>query len=112
MLLVEVRLHEGRFHGMPDWPPSPARLFQALVAGGAKQHQLPKPIKAALRWLESRPPPTIAAPHARVGAAMTVYVPNNDLDAKGGRPDRVPEGVDSILRPDLAASGPYADSSW
>ncbi len=21
-------------------------------------------------------------------------------------------GVDSILRPDLAASGPYADSSW
>jgi hypothetical protein len=30
-LLVTVRFHDGRYHGSGDWPPSPARLFQAAV---------------------------------------------------------------------------------
>ncbi|WP_409194161.1 type I-U CRISPR-associated protein Csb2, partial [Accumulibacter sp.] len=34
-LLIAVRFHDGRFHGRPEWPPSPARLFQALVAAAA-----------------------------------------------------------------------------
>lgn len=32
-LAVYVRLPDGRYHGEGDWPPSPAPLFQALVAG-------------------------------------------------------------------------------
>ena len=42
-LLIAVRFHEGRYHGQADgfdgdhgWPPSPGRLFQALVAGAAR----------------------------------------------------------------------------
>ena len=41
-LLIAVHLHAdgmgtARYHGMhqgaPEWPPAPARIFQALVAG-------------------------------------------------------------------------------
>ena len=32
-LLVAIRFHEGRYHGAGGWPPAPARLFQALMAG-------------------------------------------------------------------------------
>ncbi|GAB4557451.1 MAG: type I-U CRISPR-associated protein Csb2 [Haliangiales bacterium] len=89
ILLVEVLFHEGRYHGVPDWPPSPARLFQALVAGSARSERLSESHEAALRWLERQAPPIIAAPRTRMGAEITLYVPNNDLDAKGGDPDRV-----------------------
>ncbi len=89
VLVVEVRFHEGRYHGQPEWPPSPARLFQALVAGGARAGRLRDEHEMALRWLERQAPPTIAVPRARRGAQITVYVPNNDLDAKGGNPDEV-----------------------
>lgn len=82
-LLVTVRLHDPRFHGAPvrDWPPSPARLFQALVASVAHGRELPAPAVAALEWLEGLPPPIIAAPRAKVGARVEMYVPNNDRDA-------------------------------
>jgi CRISPR-associated protein Csb1 len=35
VLLIAVHFHDGRYHGAGDWPPAPARLFQALVAGAA-----------------------------------------------------------------------------
>ena len=42
-LLLAVRFYEGRYHGHADrfrgaegWPPSPDRLFQALVAAAAR----------------------------------------------------------------------------
>jgi CRISPR-associated protein Csb2 len=89
-LLLSIRLHGGdgglfRYHGVvqgrPEWPPSPARVFQALVAAGASGGGLPTELTHALRWLERLPPPVIAAPVARVGARVTNYVPNNDADA-------------------------------
>ena len=49
-LLIAVHLHAdgmgtARYHGMyqgsPEWPPAPARLFQALVAGVAVGRNLP-----------------------------------------------------------------------
>ena len=50
-LVVTVRLHAGRYHGEPEWPPSPARLFQALVAGSAKRSTLDDEDVRALTWL-------------------------------------------------------------
>lgn len=91
VLCLTVRFHEGRYHGAGDWPPSPARLFQALVAAATRGSVLTPDDEAALRRLETWPPPVIAAPPAREGQALTLYVPNNDLDAVGGDPARINE---------------------
>ena len=92
-LLIAVRFHEGRYHGDADrvdaaqsWPPSPARLFQALVAGAARGAELPADDHAALVWLEGLDAPRIAAPPAWSGRGARHFVPNNDLDSVGGRP--------------------------
>lgn len=88
-LLITVRFHEGRYHGSGEWPPSPARLFQALVAGAARGESLPVRMAKAFEWLEGLEAPTIAAPPAYVGSGFKTYVPNNDLDAVGGDPARI-----------------------
>jgi CRISPR-associated protein Csb2 len=80
-LLISVRVHDGRYHGAGDWPPAPARLFQAFVAGAGLSGPLRKEESAALGWLERRPrAPLIAAPIARAGQTVTFYVPRNDSD--------------------------------
>lgn len=76
------RLFHGRSDGgQPEWPPSPLRLFQALVAAAARrgsdQHA---PIWPALAWLEQLPPPHIVAPSARPGQPYRLSVPNNAMD--------------------------------
>ena len=97
-LLIAVRFHEGRYHGYEDgfngaegWPPSPGRLFQALVAAAARGTMLPAEDERALKWLETLEPPRVAAPAARCGRAVKLFVPNNDLDSVGGDPARVSE---------------------
>ena len=97
-LLIAVRFHEGRYHGQGDcfdgaegWPPSPGRLFQALIAGAARGAGLPPEDELALKWLERLGPPRIVAPVVRRGRAVKLYVPNNDLDSVGGDPARVAE---------------------
>jgi CRISPR-associated protein Csb2 len=90
-LIIRVRFHEGRYHGRPDWPPSPARLFQALVAGAAQGDAIAPSDSAALEWLEQQPAPVIAAPPARAGRTLTAYVPNNDLDTVNGDIGRIAE---------------------
>ena len=90
-LLLSVRLYDGRYHGQPEWPPSPARLFQALIAGAARGKRLDPEDRSAFAWLEQLAAPTIVAPAMRVGRSSTIYVPNNDLDAVGGDPRRVSE---------------------
>ena len=97
-LLIAIRFHEGRYHGQADrfddedgWPPSPGRLFQALVAGAARGATFRAEDRRALEWLERRDPPRIAAPAVRRGRAVRRFVPNNDLDSVGGDPARVGE---------------------
>lgn len=85
ILLISVRFHDGRYHGTGDWPPSPARLFQALVAGIGQEGPLNDDASEHLEWLEGLDPPVIAAPIWTPG--MTIpkhFIPNNDLDAHGG----------------------------
>jgi CRISPR-associated protein Csb2 len=99
-LLICVRFHEGRYHGVGDWPPAPARLFQALVAGAARGRLLADEDTAALRWLEELDAPVIAAPTVRAGHGFRNYVPNNDLDAIGGDPRRIGEiRTPKVIRP-------------
>lgn len=88
-LLLTIRFHDGRYHGAGDWPPSPARVFQALVAAAARGKDLPDDASAALAWLETLDAPIIAAPAARETKAFVNWVPNNDLDAVGGDLNRV-----------------------
>ena len=101
-LLLTLRFHDGRYHGAEDCPPSPARLFQALVAGVARGAALEPDDVEALKWLESLDPPAIAAPTMRDGQRYQNFVPNNDLDAVGGDPGRIGEiRVDKLIRPRL-----------
>ena len=94
-LLVAVRLHDGRYHGEDDgfkdasWPPSPARLFQGLLAGVARGGSISLDDQRALHWLEELAPPRIAVPASRLGGALPAFVPNNDMDAVGGDPTNV-----------------------
>src|SRR3974390_1825310 len=90
-LIISVRFHEGRYHGSGEWPPSPARSFQALVAGVARGESLSEQAMESVKWLESLAPPTIAAPTDYAGRSIKNFVPNNDLDAVGGDPARIGE---------------------
>jgi CRISPR-associated protein Csb2 len=87
-LCLSVHFLDGAFLGRRDggaleWPPSPLRLFQALVAAAAarwgQRHQLDY-ARPALRWLEEQPPPEIVAPAVRAGSAYRLSVPNNAMD--------------------------------
>jgi CRISPR-associated protein Csb2 len=112
-LLITVNLHADRYHGAGDWPPSPGRLFQALVAGAGPAQALPAPAAAALQWLERQPPPLLAAPRATRGQAVLLYVPNNDLDAKGGDPAEVSNlRVGKEVQPWLLPAGAALTYAW
>ncbi len=96
-LVLSTRFLDDRYHGLTahgeraEWPPSPFRLFQALVAGNARGAVLPKSIGDALRWLESLDPPVIIAPHASEGLERLTYVINNysHKDAKSRAPKAI-----------------------
>lgn len=78
-LRITVEWLDGTYHGN-EWPPSPFRVYQAMLAGYAV-HQRGNPVfEAALRHLETLPAPIITAPRADAKAPVTAAVPNNDGD--------------------------------
>ena len=93
-LLITVRWLDDRYHGLlgrdgpPEWPPSPYRLLQAMVAGAARAGKLDG-LADSLRWLERLDPPIIIAPPAGAGQIITRFVPNNDGDKKPDRQNRL-----------------------
>jgi CRISPR-associated protein Csb2 len=94
-LLLTVRFVDDRYHGLlgrkgpREWPPSPFRLFCAMVAGGARRGELEGDIGKALAWLQKLDPPIIIAPRAKNGQAIVRFVPNNDGDKKPDRQERL-----------------------
>lgn len=80
-LSLTVRFTAGRYHGQ-EFPPSPARLFQAMIAGshrGGYELVNADARDQALMWLERLAPPDIVASHKNeTGADVVNYVPNND----------------------------------
>jgi CRISPR-associated protein Csb2 len=112
-LVVSVRFHDGRYHGQSDWPPSPARLFQALVAAAAEGEALAEEDQRAFEWLESLEAPVIVTPSMRVGQSFRNFVPNNDLDAVGGDPVRIGEiRAPKPVRPILFDAGTPFQYAW
>src|SRR5690348_4814224 len=109
-LCITVRWLDGRYHGLlardgpPEWPPSPYRLFQALVAGVAHVGELDGPIGKSLEWLESRPP-IIITPRSSPGQVVTRFVPNNDGDQKADRQNRL---TGKTSRPTILLDEPEA----
>lgn len=86
-LQITVRFLDERYHGLfdrngpPEWPPSPFRLFAAMVAGVAQRNALEDGASEALCWLQKlcrEQPPTIIAPRAHTGNAIVRYGPDND----------------------------------
>jgi CRISPR-associated protein Csb2 len=89
LLCISVRFLQPFAHGrgdtqVPEWPPSPLRLLQALVAASAgRWNQRTRVLTAepALRWLEALPPPTIVAPEVHTSQhPCRFYVPDNVAD--------------------------------
>ncbi|NLY02220.1 MAG: type I-U CRISPR-associated protein Cas5/Cas6 [Rhodopirellula sp.] len=88
-LCITVRFLQPWSHGRgedggPEWPPSPLRLMQALVAAAAgrwNERSILEHAKAAIRWLEALPPPYIvAAPTVPSSQPYRLYVPDNVAD--------------------------------
>jgi len=78
------RLFHGRADGgEPEWPPSPLRLMQAIVAANADRIGADGPLDRALGWLERQPPPIIVAPRYAEGDPYCLSVPNNAMDLVG-----------------------------
>lgn len=92
-LSVSVTFPSRRYHGrvgevgrgterVLEWPPSPLRLFQALIAGSHRGVYGLVNLEArdrALKWLESLKPPTIETGQViEAGTECTNYLPNND----------------------------------
>lgn len=101
-LTINVRAHEGRYHGAGDELPSPFRLFQSLIAGAGVSGPLDDHTKRALVWLEGLPDaPLVASPHLTRGQAVTMFMPNNDLDKFGGDVRNIAKtrGAQKVWRP-------------
>jgi len=98
--------HGERDGGDPEWPPSPLRLFQAILDASASRwrgklfDEYPKP---ALGWLQTLGSPTIIATASHVGVPFRIAVPNNDLDvwagpfSKGNEPKKQPNELKTMM---------------
>lgn len=85
-LVVRARFLAG--YAGREWPPSPARLFKALVA--VSRHGVPgagrDDVDSALRWLERQNAPTVLASRTEpTSSSLRRFVPNNsEIDPKTG----------------------------
>lgn len=80
-LCISATFLNGTYHGQ-EWPPSPARLFQGMVAGlmSGQYRNLRELAEPGLRWLERQAPPEILAAAVQDGKGYRLAVPNNDMD--------------------------------
>jgi CRISPR-associated protein Csb2 len=84
-LCISIHFLGDAFHGRgdqgePEWPPSPLRLFQAIVATNAR---LDNQADEALGWLEQQQSPTLVVPKRAAiqpQRGYKTYVPNNETD--------------------------------
>lgn len=112
-LCFTIRYLQPLLHGRsdgdePEWPPSPLRFFQALVAAAAAQANERARIETAvpaLRWLQELPSPEMVA---CVGVASTTptqfYVPDNTADLlvpswKRGETDKGTKRTEKVVLP-------------
>ncbi len=86
VIFLDPEFHGRRGNGQPEWPPSPLRFYQALVAASAArwgERQRLEYAVPALKWLaelSKQVPPTIVSPSSTQGTAFSLSVPNNAMD--------------------------------
>lgn len=112
-LRFTVRFLQPLVHGRcdgdePEWPPSPLRFFQALVAAAAacsnERTQIETAVPA-LRWLQELKSPEIVACVAFASQVPTqLYVPDNTADLlvpswKRGETDKGPKRTEKVVLP-------------
>jgi len=126
-LVISFTFLHPTFHGRdaegePEWPPSPARAFQALVAGALGGCRPPADtvdrLRGALKYLESLGAPDIVAPEREVLEAYATYVPRNNLDtvlrnrAGGGDMPFSKMNIAKVVRPQLLAEPAAVRYVW
>lgn len=88
-LVISVRFLQPWFHGRtetsePEWPPSPLRLFQAMVASSSRRWTGPNFAAKAepfFHWLERQPAPRLLASRAVPATkGYRLFVPDNVAD--------------------------------
>jgi CRISPR-associated protein Csb2 len=93
MLAIRCQFLNGTYQaaapgriGSAEWPPHPARLHTALVAAGwaTGGERFPDAARAALRWLERQPSPSLAFGEAGHRDSPTMFVPRNLTTAEVG----------------------------
>lgn len=85
---LSIRFLDPTFHGRrsgdeTEWPPSPLRVFQALVAAAAARRRgdvLAPCIRAVLEWLEQQALPTLITPASTTTSGYRLSVPKNAMD--------------------------------
>jgi CRISPR-associated protein Csb2 len=100
-LVISVTLLDAEFHGKvadaeAEWPPSPLRLFAAILAGsrtGCRNRSWDTLRQRAFEWFSRQSAPLIIAPIVREGTKWTLYVPNNQSDALLERGDTLTEKI-------------------
>lgn len=120
-LCVSATLAGERYHG-EEWPPAPARLLKAILAGcfaGGNRLGWDAAAEQGFRWLEQQQPPRIIAALPAELSSYRLAVPNNDLDVAArewskGRPyDASKLKTMKIVRPrELPSQGPHVHYLW
>ena len=87
-----------------EWPPHPDRVFMALAAAWFETGEDPAE-GDSLRWLETLPPPAIAASDATTRTAVVSYAPVNDVSV--ARKPPVSGGLDKLKNSGLALLPEY-----
>ncbi len=111
-LVIYIRFlgSQSVFHGQrdnnePEWPPSPSRVFQALIDAAASRqrgHKIEETVYEMLAWMERLNVSEILAPTFSVGTQYRIAVPNNDLDvwagsvSKGNVPKKQPNELKTM----------------
>ena len=127
-LCISIRFLDGAFHGRADygkqeWPPSPLRVFQAIVAAsaarwieqGGLQHAA-----QALQWFEQLKAPNIVTPPLRriEATGYRLYVPDNVGDlvgkswSRGGDDSMANYRSEKTVRPTLLQEGEAVHYLW
>ena len=102
---LDTHYHGRRDGGEPEWPPSPLRVFQAMLAGAKADWSVER--AAAFDWLEQLQPPVIHAPRVRHAVGVLTYVPNNNADS--GEIIRAPKTIQPCALPD---KGRHVEYLW
>ena len=81
LLSLSVTFLDDLFHGQgddgPEWPPSPHRVYQAMLCAAARNGC---DGDDEFEWFERLNPPEIIAPDTTHAQRVEFFVPNNDAD--------------------------------